>query len=131
MEDLIARVVENLLGRIGGPMSFRLVCQPLMALGFAARAGIRDAKAGRPPYFWTLFTAAPGHRWELLRDGWKDVGQIFLLAAVLDAIYQIITVRWIYPVELLIVAFTLAFIPYLLFRGIFTRLARLVLQRGR
>jgi hypothetical protein len=128
MEDFIARFVENLLGRIGGPMSFRLICQPLMALGFAARAGIRDAKAGRPPYFWTLFTRQR-RRLVLLRDGWKDVGQIFLLAVILDAVYQIITVRWIYPGELLLVAFTLAFVPYLVFRGIFTRLARLALAR--
>ena len=44
---------------------------------------------------------------------------------ILDVVYQIITVRWIYPMEALLVAVILAFIPYLIARGAVTRLARL------
>jgi hypothetical protein len=57
-------------------------------------------------------------------DGWKDVGKVFVIAVILDCVYQIITVRWIYPVETLVVAVMLAFVPYLLFRGAFNRLVR-------
>ena len=42
--ETIARGWENLLGRLGGPMSFRLLMQPAMAIFFAVRAGIRDAR---------------------------------------------------------------------------------------
>lgn len=39
---------------------------------YAIRAGIKDAKAGRPAYLWSAFTNA-AHRKELLRGGWKDI----------------------------------------------------------
>jgi hypothetical protein len=102
-------------------MHFRLILQPVMALMFAARAGFRDAKAGKRPYFWSLFTSDSNKR-KLMVDGWKDVGKVFVIAVILDCVYQIITVQWIYPVETLVVAVMLAFVPYLLFRGAFNRL---------
>ena len=128
MEDLIGfivasvtRMMENLVGRVHGPMSFRLVLQPLMAVIFAIRDGRKDAREGRAPYFWTLFTD-PAHRRELLREGWKSVGKIFVIALVLDAVYQYITVRWFYPGEALVTAAVLALVPYILLRGPVNRL---------
>lgn len=129
MDDLLARFAGNLLGRITGPMQFRLVLQPLMAIIFAARAGLRDARSGRAPYFWSLFGANRSRRLEQLREGWKDVGRVFVFAVIIDAVYQVVTVRWFYPLETLVVAVILAFIPYLLFRGVFTRLGGLMGMR--
>jgi hypothetical protein len=123
MEDLLQRVGRNLIGRVTGPLHFRLFLQPAMATIFAVIDGLKDAKAGSPPYFWLLGTA-PGQRAELLRQGWKSVGKVFLLALVLDGIYQIIALHFIYPGELIIVAFTLAILPYLIMRGLVTRLFR-------
>ena len=120
MEDIIARIWENIAGRTHGPLTFRLILQPLMAIIFAVRDGRKDALEGNHPYFWAIFTT-PEHRRELLRSGWKAVGKIFILAIIIDAIYQIIVFRWIYPAETLIVAALLAFIPYLLLRGPVTR----------
>jgi hypothetical protein len=129
MEDLLTRFVHDLMARASGPMHLRLILQPIMALLFAARAGFRDAKTGRPPYFWGMFGSRRERR-ELMREGWQDVGKVFLIALVLDVIYQLIAVRWVYPVESLTVAVALAFIPYVLSRGIFTRLARLGSRRA-
>ena len=123
MEDLAIRIWDNLVGRVTGPMQFRLVLQPLMAIIFAIRAGLRDTREGRAPYFWALFTR-PERRIQRLREGWKDVGRVFVLAVVIDFIYQLIALRWFYPGEALLVAFLLAFVPYLLLRGPVTRLAR-------
>ena len=123
MEDLLTRIFENLIGRVSGPMKFRLILQPLMAIIFAIRSGLKDAKEGRPPYFWAIFTD-PANRRDMLRDGWKSVGRIFILAIVIDAIYQFIIFRWFYPVEAILVAVILAFIPYLLIRGPVNRIAR-------
>ena len=123
MDEILARFTENLFGRVSGPMHVRLILQPVMALIFAARAGLRDAKAGRTPYFWALFTADRNRR-RLMAEGWKDVGKVFLIAVILDGVYQIITVHWIYPLETLVVAVILAFVPYLFFRGAITRLGR-------
>ena len=119
----VGRVGSQLLARVSGPMKFRLVLQPAMAAFFAIRAGLADARAGKPPYFWGL-VSDPGQRADMLKDGWKSVGRIFILALVLDAVYQIIVIRFIYPGEMIIVAFVLAIVPYLILRGLVTRVAR-------
>ena len=123
MEDLLTRIFENLIDRVSGPMTFRLILQPLMAIIFAIRSGLKDAKEGKPAYFWALFTDSV-HRRDMLRDGWKSVGRIFILAIIIDAIYQFIVFRWFYPGEAILVAAILAFIPYLLIRGPVNRIAR-------
>jgi len=118
---VFARIWENLGGRIGGPLTFRLLLQPLVATFFAVRAGLEDGRTGRPPYFWTILTSAADRR-ALLREGWHAVAKVFVLAVVIDAAYQVMVFRWIYPAEVLIVAFLLACVPYLLVRGPVNRL---------
>jgi hypothetical protein len=121
MDDILTRFFENLVGRVHGPMNFRMILQPLMAVIFAIRDGRKDAGEGRVPYFWSLFTE-PGYRAELLRNGWKSVGKIFVVALILDAVYQFITVRWFYPGEALVTALILAVVPYVVLRGPVNRL---------
>jgi hypothetical protein len=123
MEDILTRIWDGLLGRVGGPMTFRIILQPTMATLLALRAGLKDAKEGRPPYFWTILTD-PEQRAGLLRQGWKATARVFGLAVLMDIIYQWIVQRWIYPGEVLIVAILLAIVPYLLIRGPVTRIAR-------
>jgi hypothetical protein len=118
------RFFEGLLGRIDGPMHFRIILQPTMASIFACIGGYKDARAGKPPYFWALFTT-PGYRKEMLKDGWKHVGKVFILALVLDLIYELKVHHTVHPVEMLTVAVVLAFIPYLLLRGPVNRLCRI------
>ena len=104
-------------------MSFRLVLQPAMAMIFAIRDGRKDAREGRPAYFYSLFTDAE-NRLNRLRDGFKAVSRVFVLAIVMDLIYQLIVLRWVYLPQALIVAFILAFLPYILLRGPVNRIAR-------
>lgn len=118
------RIVHNLLARLDGPLHFRFVFQPLMAIIFAVVDGVRDAKAGKPAYFWAL-CSTPQSRKALVRDGWKSVGKIFILAIILDSVYQMEVHSTIYAGELLIVAFMLAIVPYLVVRGPVNRIARL------
>jgi hypothetical protein len=121
MDDIWMRVVENMSDRVTGPMKFRFILQPVMASIFAIIAGIKDAKAGKPPYFWALLNH-PEHRTEMLKDGWKSVGKIFLLALVLDVVFQIMVLKTVFPLEAIMVSILLAFVPYLLLRGLVTRL---------
>ena len=123
MDDFFARFWGDLAGRATGPMWFRLLLQPSVAALFAIRDGVRDAKAGRALYSWSVFHDA-GHRAELLKDGWKAVAKVFCLAVVLDVIYQVIVLRWVWLGEVLLVAFVLACVPYLLIRGPVNRLLR-------
>lgn len=129
MEDILTRIWENLVGRAHGPMMFRTVLQPAVAIFFAVRAGLRDAPTDRAPYFWGL-VYDPRSRREMLRDGWHDVSKVFVLAMVLDVVYQLIVSRWVYPAEVIIVAVVLALVPYLLLRGLVTRIARALRRAG-
>jgi hypothetical protein len=123
MDELFARIWFDMAGRVTGPMSFRLLLQPTVAAILAIRAGLKDAREGHPLYGWSILTD-PAHRVEFLREGWKAVAKVFCLALVLDVIYQVIAIGWVYPVEALVVAFLLAFVPYLLIRGPVNRLFR-------
>jgi hypothetical protein len=125
MDQVWERVGTQLLARVSGPMKFRLVLQPAMSAFFAIRAGLSDARAGKSPYFWRLLWHH-GQRVDTVKDGWKSVGRVFILALVLDAVYQIIVLHFVYPGEMVIVAFVLAIVPYLILRGLTTRLARTI-----
>lgn len=123
MEDLFTRVWEDIIGRGSGPLTFRLLMQPFMATILGIRDGLKDAQEGRPAYFWTIFSD-PTQRRDLLQEGWKAVLKVFILAIVLDTVYQLLVFHFFYPGEALIVAFILAFLPYLLIRGPVNRLMR-------
>lgn len=123
MEELETRMWGDLLGRLGGSMTFRLILQPMMAAFFAIHDGLRDAHEKKSAYFWSI-VSNPSHRRDLLREGWKAISKVFILAFVLDVVYQYLAFRWFYPGEALMVAFGLAFIPYLLIRGPVNRVAR-------
>jgi hypothetical protein len=129
MGDIFSRLWSNLAGRITGPMNFRLILQPLVAAGFAIWSGIKDSRAGRPAFLWTVITQ-PDQRSTLLRGAWKDVGKVFIFAVILDATYQLIQLRAVHLLELLIVAPTLAFVPYILLRGPVTRLVAALTRRS-
>jgi len=124
MDEMWMRIASDMAARVSGPMKFRLVLQPCMAAFFAIRSGLADARAGKPPYFWSLISDPAAHRADLIKDGWKGVGKVFALALVLDVVYQIIVSRFVYPGETIIVAFVLAIVPYLILRGLVTRLVR-------
>jgi len=105
------------------PLAFRFILQPCVAAFFAWRAGRQDAREGRPLYFWGLLTDST-HRPDALREGWKDIGKVFVLAFVMDCIYQFIELRWIYVGEALMIAALLAVVPYLLVRALTHRVLR-------
>jgi hypothetical protein len=123
MDHMWTRLITQLAARVSGPMKFRMVLQPAMAAFFAIRSGLADARAGRPPYFWALVTD-PAQRKNMIKDGWKSVGRVFILALLLDVVYQVIILHFVYVGEAIIVAFVLAILPYLILRGLVTRLAR-------
>jgi len=98
-------------------MGFRFIVQPVVAIILAIRAGLRDARAGRLPYFLWPAIVDPAHHRDQFRRAWDDVGKVFIAAWVLDVVYTLMVYRWVYPVQSLIVAVTLAIVPYLVIRG--------------
>jgi hypothetical protein len=129
MEELLTRDWQDLIGRVDGPFAFRLVLQPVVAAILAVRAGLRSARQGDVPYNLALLTGV-GHRRALLSEGWKDLGRLIIVAVVIDVIYQIIALRWIYPIQSLIIALIVSVPSYVAFRGPTTRLVRYWRRRG-
>jgi hypothetical protein len=129
MDSFFGRIWEDLAGRVTGPMHFRLILQPAMATIFAIRDGIRDARNGEPAYFWSLFTERRDRNFRI-RTGWKAVCRVFTFAIAMDVIYQLIALHFIYPGEVLLVAVSLAILPYLLLRGPINRMIQFCTRRN-
>ena len=121
--DMLSRGVEQLLGRASGPLHFRLLIMPTLVTILAIRAGLRDAREGEPTFLWGILKN-PAERPRLVHSGVKDIGRIFIVAIVLDTIYQIIVFKFFYVVQTLIVAVACAIVPYILMRGPITLLTR-------
>jgi hypothetical protein len=82
---------------------------------------VKDARADRPPFLAALLRGE--QRRERLRQAWSDIGKVFLLSVVLDAIYQTWVHHGIFLLELLATATLLALVPYGLVRGPSRRIA--------
>ena len=123
--EILNRGAEQLLGRASGPLHFRLVVMPTVVTILAIRAGLADARKGQPSFLWGIITD-PAQRRKRLVAGWKDITRIFIVAIVLDTVYQLVVLRTFYVVQALIVAVACAIVPYVLFRGPTARLARVL-----
>ena len=130
MEEMFLRFIENLGARVTGPMHFRVYMQPLMASFFAILAGLKDAGARKASYFTGRFTD-PDHRREMITEGFKSVGRIFILAVLIDVAYQYLVQRWIYPGEALVTGLLLAIVPYIILRGLVDLIATQFSRRQR
>src|SRR5215472_2553023 len=97
-------------------MAFRFFVQPAFATFFAFRDGIRAARKGKPAYLWGLFFWS-GHRGELLREGWRSVGRVFLMAVVIDVIYQLLELRGVRSLQAVFVGVLLGVLPYIVLQG--------------
>ena len=118
-----ARMWQNLFERPGGPMVFRFILQPVMASIAAFRDGLMDARSGRAPFLVTVLNN-PRERAGRLNEAIVATAQIILLGLVMDGIYQFLEFETFHPAEAVITALVLAFLPYLLLRGLFARIAR-------
>ena len=118
------RMWEQLLERPTDKMKFRFFLQPVMSAIAAFRDAVHDAKTGRAPYFWSLLTD-PADRVERLGEGLVSTARVILLGLAMDIAYQWLVLGTFFPGEAVIVALALAFLPYVLLRGPFGRLARM------
>jgi hypothetical protein len=124
-DESLGRLWTDILDRPGGPMTFRFILQPAMAMIAALRDGFHDARLGRRPYIWALIHGVrdsqgrSGRLWE----GIVSTARILILGVVMDIIYQWKVLDTFYPGQSAVIAILLAFIPYVLLRGPFERIA--------
>jgi hypothetical protein len=121
--DTMQTFWNEIAARPDGPMAFRFYLQPFMAALLALRDGIKDARTGRSPYFWKILHN-PEKRATSLKEGFKATARVLALAVIMDIAYQYIVIGSPTPVEAIFIALLLGFVPYLLLRGPFDRLAR-------
>jgi hypothetical protein len=121
--DAWDRVIGDLIARVDGPLHFRLIVQPVMAIWFAIRDGRQDARLNRPAYLWDM-AAHPSHAKDQFKSALKAVAKIIGFGLVMDAIYQAIELHWFYPGEAILVVIFVAVVPYILVRGPANRITR-------
>ena len=76
------------------------------------------------PRIWLVIVTDPVRRHELLREGSKEIAKVFIVAVIIDLIYEFIVFQAIYPGQSLIVAATVTVLPYVLIRGPINRIVR-------
>jgi hypothetical protein len=123
--ESLGRLWSDILDRPGGPMTFRFILQPAMAIIAAVRDGVHDARVGRRPYVWALIHGVrdtqgrSGRLWE----GIISTARIIILGVVMDTVYQWVELSTFYPAQAAVIAILLAFVPYIVLRGPIARMA--------
>lgn len=120
--------LEELPQRLTGPGRLRFVLQPLVAIVIGWRAGLSDARAGRPAYLYGLVSGV-ANRKDLLRSGLAAIRDLVAIGIVLDAVAQLLIYGQVHPAAALVIGPVLICIPYAVARALTNRVARLM-QRG-
>ena len=115
MQEIFERVWHDLVARTTGPMWFRMILQPMVATAFGIRAGLRNARRAPSQSHNTL---DPAYRRAMFRQGVNDVGKMLVVGVGLDAVFQLIALRTIYPGEAVLVGLLLVALPYQIVRTV-------------
>ena len=113
----------DLVDRGSGPFHFRFILQPTVAVLLGIRDGLKYGRERRSFLLWAG-PEDPLERRAQFAATWRSIGKVFVLAVILDTLYQIIVLSWFYPLQTIIVAFSVALIPYLAVRGLVNAVAR-------
>jgi len=116
LADMLPPFWDEIWARTEGPLHFRFILQPAVAIFLAVRDGYRDAVSGRAPYLHDI-VYNPDVRGAQLKEGFRAVARVIVLGVVMDAAYQFLVIKAFRPLEMLVVVVLLAFVPYLLIRG--------------
>ncbi len=108
---------------LAGPGAFRVLVQPAIAIALGILHGLRDRRAGRPPYLLELYQAA-GDRARRLREGLRDVVLPLCVAALASLVFQYIIRPRVYLAYAIAYALVFVAIPYFVTRALTNRLAR-------
>ena len=124
MEDFVGRFAAAFVGQLSGPLILRLIVQPAVALVFAVRDGLHDARVDGHPHFLHIVGSPPDARHRNALETWDAVLKVFCVAVLLDCVYQLLVLRFVYPMAAMATATILTILPYVFARGLVSRLAR-------
>ena len=114
---------EDMLARLSGPGRLRFIVQPMVATLLGARDGVKDARAGSPPFLWALAFHGQ-HRREMLRNAFTSASDLVAVAILMDLISQLLIFRKVHPAAALLLGPVLIGIPYAVARAFGNRVSR-------
>jgi hypothetical protein len=112
-DELIVRVLY-------GPMHFRFILQPMMAITLGIRDGRQDARAGLPPFIWALLSDSTDRKGRLTRALWRLRVPV-AIATGLDAVVQFVMFQHVRPLVAVALGSLLMGFPYSAARGLSNR----------
>jgi hypothetical protein len=120
---LSRRFVDDMVARLHGPGRLRFILQPAAAIVIGARDGLKDGRAGKPPFLWGL-VFHPTDRPGLVRSALASVRDLVAVAILLDVAAQLLIFRMVHPGAALVLGPVLIALPYAASRALTNRLAR-------
>jgi len=120
--------LEELPQRFTGPGRLRFILQPMTAILLGIRGGLRDAKAGNPPYLFGLLFSS-GHRRELLRSSVAAIRNLLAFGIIMDIVFQLILYRSVHPGAAVLVGPLFICAPYAMSRALTARVRRAMAER--
>ena len=120
---LSRRFIDDMVARLHGPGRLRIILQPLAAIVLGARDGVKDARAGNPPFLWGLVFRS-GHRPGLMRSALASVRDLVTVAILLDVIAQLLIFRMVHPGAAVLLGPVLIALPYATSRALTNRVTR-------
>jgi hypothetical protein len=112
---------EGLVSGLSGKGQFRLILQPTMALILGVRFGITDAKEGKAPFLFRLFSTRH-ERWGLFKRSLSDAALPLILALLMDGFLQYLTLHRVRPLQAVVVGVLLVWLPFTATRGLTNRI---------
>jgi hypothetical protein len=119
--DFLLNILNRVLARLTGPLKLRFILQPIMAILLGVRDGVNDAKAGRPPFLFSVLTDPKGHKHDI-RKAMRSLLVPLVIATVLDGVAQYLLFGWIRISGALVVGAMLMGLPYVVARALTNRI---------
>jgi hypothetical protein len=117
------RFVDDMVARLHGRGRMRFILQPTVAIVLGVRDGVKDARAGSPPFLGALVFLRSGRR-ELVRGALASVRDLVAIAILLDVVSQFLIFRMVHPGAALLLGPVLIAAPYAFSRAAANRIAR-------
>jgi hypothetical protein len=118
------RFIPDLIARLHGPGRLRFILQPTGAIIIGARDGVKDARAGNPPFLWSLILHR-GKRFGLVRSALASVRNLVAVAILVDVIAQFLMFRMVHPGAAVLLGPVLIAAPYATSRALTNRISHL------
>lgn len=122
-------IAEGIIASLAGPMSLRLVIQPVTALLLGIRDGRMDAKAGEPPFIIGLITNREDRKAKLV-SLFKSLSKAIIMAVISEAIAQYLLFGQVHVIGVILYAAIFLILPYSLARGITNMIVRFFFQKA-